>query len=112
MKPGNCAQTSRPLDFECNRDFSSTVNIGDVTIANQREPLMGFRLALIAVVLTLSLSPSTAQTIADRMQRVVQPYVDAQMFMGSVLAAKDGKVIFTEVRDGGLGVERSQFPHY
>ena len=52
---------------------------------------MVFRLALIAVVLALSLRPSTAQTIADSMQRVVQPYVDAQMFMGSILAAKDGK---------------------
>src|SRR5207302_318552 len=68
---------------------------GDVTIANQRESLMLFRLALVAVVLVLSLRPSTAQTIADRMQRVVQPYVDAQMFMGSILAAKDGKVIFS-----------------
>jgi CubicO group peptidase (beta-lactamase class C family) len=56
---------------------------------------MVFRLALMAVVLALSLRPSTAQTIADRMQRVVQPYVDAQMFMGSILAAKDGKVIFS-----------------
>ena len=56
---------------------------------------MVFRLALIAVVLALSLRPSTAQTIADSMQRVVQPYVDAQMFMGSILAAKDGKVIFS-----------------
>ena len=74
---------------------------------------MVFRPALMAVVLALSLRPSTAQTIADRMQRVVQPYVDAQMFMGSILAAKDGKVIFSrELRDGGLGVERSKFPHY
>ena len=56
---------------------------------------MVFRLSLMAVVLALSLRPSTAQTIADRMQRVVQPYVDAQMFMGSILAAKDGKVIFS-----------------
>src|SRR2546423_15140945 len=56
---------------------------------------MVFRLALMAVVLALSLRPSTAQTIADRMQRVVQPYLDAQMFMGSILAAKDGKVIFS-----------------
>src|SRR2546423_14969833 len=56
---------------------------------------MVFRLALMAVVLALSLRPSTAQTIADRMQRVVQPYLDAQMFMGSILAAKDGKIIFS-----------------
>ena len=57
---------------------------------------MTFRLALPAVVLLLLASPSTAQTLADRMRQVVQPYVDAQMFMGSVLAAKDGKVIFSK----------------
>jgi CubicO group peptidase (beta-lactamase class C family) len=57
---------------------------------------MMFRLALMAVVLALCLRPSNAQTIADRMERVVQPYVDAQMFMGSILAAKDEKVIFSK----------------
>lgn len=30
------------------------------------------------------------------MQQVVQPYVDAQMFMGSVLVAKSGKVVFSK----------------
>ncbi len=30
------------------------------------------------------------------MQQVVQPYVDAQMFMGSVLVAKAGKVLFSK----------------
>jgi len=57
---------------------------------------MTFLLALPAVVLLLLASPSTAQTLADRMRQVVQPYVDAQMFMGSVLAANDGKVIFSK----------------
>lgn len=57
---------------------------------------MAFRLALSAVFLVLLPNPSTSQTLADRMQQVVQPYVDAQMFMGSVLAAKDGKVIFSK----------------
>jgi CubicO group peptidase (beta-lactamase class C family) len=32
----------------------------------------------------------------DRFHQVVQPYVDAQMFMGSVLVAKDGKVVFSK----------------
>jgi CubicO group peptidase (beta-lactamase class C family) len=56
---------------------------------------MTFPLALPAIVLLLLPNPSTAQTIADRMQQVVQPYVDAQMFMGSVLAAREGKIIFS-----------------
>ena len=55
---------------------------------------MAFRLALAAVFLVLLPSPSNSQALADRMEQVVQPYVDAQMFMGSVLAARDGKVIF------------------
>src|SRR5215475_10786686 len=57
---------------------------------------MGFRLALPAFFLVLLPSPSTSQTLADRMQQVAQPYVDAQMFMGSVLAAKNGKAIFSK----------------
>src|SRR5215468_2105962 len=57
---------------------------------------MAFRLALAATFLVLLPSPSTSQELADRMQQVVQPYVDAQMFMGSVLAAKDGKVILSK----------------
>ena len=56
---------------------------------------MTFPLALPAIVLLLLPNASTAQTIADRMQQVVQPYVDAQMFMGSVLAAREGKIIFS-----------------
>jgi CubicO group peptidase (beta-lactamase class C family) len=58
--------------------------------------VMTFRLALPAIVLVLLPNPSFAQTLADRMQQVVQPYVDAQMFMGSVMAAKSGNVIFSK----------------
>jgi CubicO group peptidase (beta-lactamase class C family) len=57
---------------------------------------MAFRLPPLAILLALSLKLSTAQTIADRMQQVVQPYVDAQMFMGGTLVAKDGKIIFNK----------------
>jgi CubicO group peptidase (beta-lactamase class C family) len=39
---------------------------------------------------------SSAQAPGDRLQRVVQPYVDAQMFMGSVLVAENGKIIFSK----------------
>lgn len=43
------------------------------------------------------LAPSSgAQALGDRLQRIVQPYVDAQMFMGSVLVAKGGKIVFSK----------------
>jgi len=32
----------------------------------------------------------------NEMARIVQPYVDAQMFMGSVLVARNGKIIFSK----------------
>jgi CubicO group peptidase (beta-lactamase class C family) len=34
-----------------------------------------------------------AQVSAERLQQVVQPYVDAQVFMGSVLVAQNGKAL-------------------
>ena len=37
-----------------------------------------------------------AQAPSERMQQVVEPYVDAQMFMGSVLVAQKGKVLFSK----------------
>jgi CubicO group peptidase (beta-lactamase class C family) len=37
-----------------------------------------------------------AQSLPDRLQQVVQPYVDAQMFMGSVMVAQHGKVLFSK----------------
>jgi CubicO group peptidase (beta-lactamase class C family) len=37
-----------------------------------------------------------AQALSDRLQQVVQPYVDAQMFMGNVLVARGGKVLFSK----------------
>ena len=52
--------------------------------------------ALHAIVLALLANTCSAQAPADRLQQVVQPYVDAQMFMGSVLVAKNGKVIFSK----------------
>jgi len=39
---------------------------------------------------------SNAQVPGERLGRIVQPYVDAQMFMGSVLVAKDGKILFSK----------------
>jgi CubicO group peptidase (beta-lactamase class C family) len=60
-----------------------------------RLPKRAFRGALPAIVLTILAQASSAQA-PDRFQQVVQPYVDAQMFMGSVLVAKDGKAVFSK----------------
>jgi CubicO group peptidase (beta-lactamase class C family) len=59
-------------------------------------PLKGFfhRVSL-TIVLAVLICASSAQT-PDRFHKVVQPYVDAQMFMGSVLVAKNEKIIFSK----------------
>lgn len=57
--------------------------------------MRGDRLAL-AIVLMVSAAASVAQAPVQRLQQIVQPYVDAQMFMGSVLVAQHGKVIFSQ----------------
>jgi len=48
------------------------------------------------MVLALLANTCSAQIPADRLQQVVQPYVEAQMFMGSVLVAKGGKIVFSK----------------
>jgi CubicO group peptidase (beta-lactamase class C family) len=50
--------------------------------------------ALLTIILAILVHPGDAQTRVEDFQRVVQPYVDAQMFMGSVLVAKEGKSVF------------------
>jgi CubicO group peptidase (beta-lactamase class C family) len=54
------------------------------------------RIALSAMVLAIMSGIGRAQAPSDRMQQVMQPYVDAQMFMGNVLVAKAGKVLFSK----------------
>jgi len=61
-----------------------------------RLPKRTLRRALPTIVLAALPHASSAQAPADRLQQVVQPYVDAHMFMGSVLVAKDGKVVFSK----------------
>jgi CubicO group peptidase (beta-lactamase class C family) len=61
-----------------------------------RLPERTFRRALPTIVLAVLAHAASAQAPADRLQQVVQPYVDANMFMGSVLVAKDGKVVFSK----------------
>jgi len=55
-----------------------------------------FRAVVQATVLALLANPCSAQVMRNEMARIVQPYVDAQMFMGSVLVAKNGKIIFSK----------------
>lgn len=52
------------------------------------------RVALAIVVLTGFASEASAQAPSQAFQKVMQPYVDARMFMGSVLVASKGKIIF------------------
>src|SRR5215813_14775715 len=59
-------------------------------------PESHLRAALRAMVLALLANTCSAQIPADRLQQVVQPYVEAQMFMGSVLVAKGGKIVFSK----------------
>jgi CubicO group peptidase (beta-lactamase class C family) len=55
-----------------------------------------FRAVVQATVLALLANPCSAQVMRNEMAGIVQPYVDAQMFMGSVLVAKNGKIIFSK----------------
>jgi CubicO group peptidase (beta-lactamase class C family) len=54
------------------------------------------RLAVLAMSFAFSAGVCSAQATVERLQAVVQPYVDAQMFMGSVLVAQKGKVLFSK----------------
>lgn len=60
-----------------------------------RLPRGPFRGVLLTIAVALLTHTSRAQA-PDRFQQVVQPYVDAQMFMGSVMVAKNGKIIFSK----------------
>ncbi|HEV8183622.1 MAG TPA: serine hydrolase domain-containing protein, partial [Candidatus Angelobacter sp.] len=60
-----------------------------------RLPEGSFRGVLLTIAIAALAYTSSAQS-PDHFQQVVQPYVDAQMFMGSVLVAKSGKVIFNK----------------
>jgi CubicO group peptidase (beta-lactamase class C family) len=62
----------------------------------KRLPKRAFRILLPAIALVILAHTSSAQAPSDPLQQVVKPYVDAQMFMGNVLVAKNGKVIFSK----------------
>src|SRR5215470_11951719 len=54
------------------------------------------RSVIPTVVLAVLAHESSAQVPADRFQKLMQPYVDAQMFSGSTLVAKNGKILFSK----------------
>ncbi len=60
-----------------------------------RELGLYIRVALSIVVLAVFAQEATAQASTQAFQKVMQPYVDARTFMGSVLVAKKGKTIFS-----------------
>ena len=61
-----------------------------------RSPKRLFRTPLPAIALAVLAHSCSTQAPGVRFQRVVQPYVDAQMFMGSVQVAEDGNIIFSK----------------
>jgi len=60
-----------------------------------RLPGRSFPGVLLTIAIAALAYTSSAQA-PDRFQQVLQPYLDAQMFMGSVLVAKGGKVLFSK----------------
>lgn len=54
------------------------------------------RLEVMANVFAFLAGVCNAQAPLERMQQVVQPYADAQLFMGSVLVAQNSKVLFSK----------------
>jgi len=54
------------------------------------------QLAVLTIAFVSLAVLCSAQAPIGRLQHVVQPYVDAQMFMGSVLVAQKGKVLFSK----------------
>src|SRR5260370_29203217 len=54
------------------------------------------QLALLTIAFVSLAVLCSAQAPVERLQQVVQPYVDAQMFMGNVLVAQHGKALFSK----------------
>lgn len=63
-------------------------------------------MALAVVVLAGFAEGASAQAPAQVFQKVMQPYVDARMFVGSVLVARKGTTIFNK-SDGMADLEWS-----
>jgi CubicO group peptidase (beta-lactamase class C family) len=54
------------------------------------------RLPMLAIVFAAFAGACHARSLTERLQQVAQPYVDAGMFMGSVLVAQHGKALFNK----------------
>jgi CubicO group peptidase (beta-lactamase class C family) len=59
-------------------------------------PNRHFRAAFWSIALAFLIETCNAQKPVERMDKLVQSYADAQMFMGSVLVAQHGKVLFSK----------------
>jgi CubicO group peptidase (beta-lactamase class C family) len=55
-----------------------------------------FRLAALMIAMAFLAGECSAQTLGVRMDQIVQPYADAQLFMGSVLVAQNGNVLLSK----------------
>src|ERR1044071_3508717 len=69
---------------------------GICRVPHRRQFVAGkfLRVSLALVVLAGLAHEANAQAPPQAFQKVMQPYVDAKMFMGSVLVARKGKIIF------------------
>jgi CubicO group peptidase (beta-lactamase class C family) len=89
LKLGLLCQSNCRID--CVESFASRYNR-----RMARSPKRVFRALLSAISLAVLAQNSSTQEPGVHFDRVVQPYVDAQMFMGSVLVARNGKVLFSK----------------
>src|SRR5271154_1621468 len=72
----------RPMDCQCS--------------ALSGLPRRDIRAEFWLIAIAFLIGTCGAQTTAERMDKLVKPYIDAQMFMGSVLVAQRGKVLFSK----------------
>jgi len=54
------------------------------------------QLAVLGIAFAFIAGVCSAQASGERLQQIVQPYADAQLFMGSVLVAQHGNVMFSK----------------
>src|SRR3984957_19557922 len=54
------------------------------------------QLAVLGIAFAFIAGVCSAQASSERLQQIVQPYADAQLFMGSVLVAQHGNVMFSK----------------
>jgi CubicO group peptidase (beta-lactamase class C family) len=59
-------------------------------------PKLASRICILAATLAVLAHSADSQAPGDPFQQIVRPYVDAGMYMGSVLVAKNGKILFSK----------------